>query len=295
LHSFGFQLSLAFDLTNRRVNHLRKYDLTIYEDHFAMNAPVSPAELRQLIRRNKWTEPTTGACPGTIQANLVMLPEAAAFEFLLFCVRNPKPCPILDVLEPGAFEPGIAAGADLRSDLPRYRVFKNGEFQEEVEDVGGIFRDDMVSFLLGCSFSFENAMLATDLPIRNLEEGKNVSMYITDIDCRAAGRFSSKMVVSMRPMTETQAVRAIQVTTRFHLTHGAPVHLGSPEKIGITDLTHPDFGDAVTIRPDEIPVFWACGVTSQLAATSAPLPLVITHSPGHMFVSDLKDEDLTIL
>ena len=260
-----------------------------------MKAPASPAELRALIRRNEWTQPTTGACPGTVQANLVMLPESAAFDFLLFCVRNPKPCPILDVLEPGRPEPGIAKGADLRSDLPRYRVFENGKLQGEVEDVSDIFREDMVSFLLGCSFSFENAMLATDLPIRNLEEGKNVSMYTTNIDCRSAGRFNSKMVVSMRPMTEAQAVRAVQVTTRFHLTHGAPVHMGSPGKIGIADLSKPDFGDPVTVHPDEIPVFWACGVTSQLAATSAPLPQVITHSPGHMFVSDLKDEDLTIL
>ena len=260
-----------------------------------MKPPATPAELRAMIRNKEWTRPTTGTCPGTIQANLVMLPESAAFEFLLFCVRNPKPCPILDVLEPGNPVPGIAENADLRSDLPRYRVFENGKPQGEVEDVSDIFSEDMVSFLLGCSFSFENAMLATDLPIRNLEEGKNVSMYTTHINCRSAGRFKSKMVVSMRPMTEAQAVRAVQVTTRFHLTHGAPVHMGSPEKIGITDLSKPDFGDPVTIHPDEIPVFWACGVTSQLAATSAPLPLVITHSPGHMFVSDLKDEDLTIL
>lgn len=260
-----------------------------------MQTPSSPQELRKLIRRKEWTRPTTGACPGTIQANLVMMPEAAAFEFLLFCVRNPKPCPILDVLEPGACEPAIAPGADLRTDLPLYRVFVDGKLQNEVEDVSDAFQDDMVSFLLGCSFSFENAMLATGLPIRNLEEGKNVSMYTTNIDCRTAGRFRSKMVVSMRPMTPAQAVRAVQVTTRFHQTHGAPVHIGSPEKIGITDLSKPDFGDAVTIRPDEIPVFWACGVTSQLAATSTALTRVITHSPGHMFVSDLKDEDLTIM
>jgi len=260
-----------------------------------MTAPSSPKKLRELIRRRQWTRPTTGACPGTIQANLVMLPETAAFDFLLFCVRNPKPCPILDVLEAGTFEPAIAPGADLRTDLPRYRVFADGRLQDEVEEVTDRFQDNMVSFLLGCSFSFENAMLANDLPVRNLAEGKNVSMYTTSIDCRRAGRFSSKMVVSMRPLTPSQAVRAVQVTTRFHLTHGAPVHMGSPEKIGISDLSKPDFGDAVTIGTDEIPVFWACGVTSQLAATSTPLPLVITHSPGHMFVSDLKDENLTIL
>lgn len=260
-----------------------------------MNAPSSPAELRKLIRGRKWTRTTTGACPGTIQANLVMLPADAAFEFLLFCVRNPKPCPILDVLEPGVFEPSIAPGADLRTDLPRYRVFADGQLVDEPEDVSALFSSDMVSFLLGCSFSFENAMLAAGLPVRNIEERKNVSMYATNIECRRSGRFSARMVVSMRPMTPAQAVRAVQITTRFHLTHGAPVHMGSPEKIGITDLDRPEFGDPVTIKPDEIPVFWACGVTSQLAATSAPLHRVITHCPGHMFVSDLKDEDLTIL
>jgi uncharacterized protein YcsI (UPF0317 family) len=153
----------------------------------------------------------------------------------------------------------------------------------------------MVSFLLGCSFSFESAMLAAGLPIRNIEEGKNVSMYITNRRCRPAGPFSSPLVVSMRPLTPQQAVRATQVTTRFHLTHGAPVHFGAPQEIGIRDLSRPDFGDPVTIRQGEIPVFWACGVTSALAATSAQLPLVLTHAPGHMFVSDLKDEDLTIL
>ena len=239
--------------------------------------------------------PTSGAAKGFLQANLVMLPREEAFNFLLFCVRNPKPCPIMDVLEPGQTEPTIAAGADLRTDLPRYCIFENGQLKEEVEDVSTVFNDDMVCFLLGCSFSFENAMLAAGLPVRNLEEDKNVSMYITDIPCKPAGPFSSSLVVTMRPMTPEQAIRAVQVTTRFHLTHGAPVHIGSPEAIGIKDLNHPEFGDPVTIRGDEIPLFWACGVTSQLAATSVPLPLVITHAPGHMFVSDLRDEDLTIL
>ena len=260
-----------------------------------MSPETSPRQLRQLIRKRKWTTPTSGAASGYLQANLVMLPAEAAFSFLLFCVRNPKPCPILDVLEPGRFEPLIATGADLRTDLPRYKVFENGEIKAEAEDVTRYFDDDMVSFLLGCSFSFENAMLAAGLPIRNIEEDKNVSMYITARRCVPAGPFSAPLVVSMRPMTPEQAVRAVQVTTRFHLTHGAPVHLGDPEKIGIGHLDKPDFGDPVTIRPGKIPVFWACGVTSQLAATSAPLARVITHAPGHMFVSDLKDEDLTIL
>jgi len=261
----------------------------------ASNQAVSPSELRGLIRESKWTTPTTGLVPGFVQANLVMLPKEQAFHFLLFCVRNPKPCPILDVLEPGQAEPSIARGADLRTDLPKYRIYEKGVLQKEVEEVGDFFHEGMVSFLLGCSFSFESAMLAAGLPIRNIEEGKNVSMYITKRPCVPAGPFSSPLVVSMRPLTPQQAVRATQVTTRFHLTHGAPVHFGAPEAIGIRDLGRPDFGDPVTIRQEEIPVFWACGVTSALAATSARLPLVITHAPGHMFVSDLKDEDLTIL
>ena len=260
-----------------------------------MNSQISPKELRRLIRNREWTVPTSGAAKGFVQANLVMLPRDAAFDFLLFCVRNPKPCPVLDVLEPGQTEPAIAAGADLQTDLPRYRIFENGRFKDEVEDVTDVFTDDMVSFLLGCSFSFENAMQAAGLPIRNMEEGKNVSMYITNCACRPAGPFSSSLVVTMRPMTPAQAVRAVQITTRFHQTHGAPVHIGSPGEIGIKDLNRPEFGDVVTIRPGEIPVFWACGVTSQLAATSIPLRRVITHAPGHMFVSDLKDEGLTIL
>lgn len=260
-----------------------------------MNPEISPKELRQLIRNKEWTIPTSGAAQGCVQANLVMLPQDEAFNFLLFCVRNPKPCPILDVLEPGQVEPAIAPGADLRCDLPRYRIFENGQFKTESEDVADIFNDDMVSFLLGCSFSFENAMMAAGLPIRNIEEGKNVSMYVTSRPCKPAGPFSAPLVVTMRPMTPEQAVRAVQITTRFHLTHGAPVHMGSPAEIGIKDLARPEFGDPVTIRDGEIPVFWACGVTSQLAVTSTPLSLVITHAPGYMFVSDLHDEDLTIL
>ena len=260
-----------------------------------MSYDASPGQLRGLIRDRKWTTPTSGAASGYLQANLVMLPAEEAFNFLLFCVRNPKPCPILDVLEPGQTEPIIAPGADLRTDLPRYKIFENGEFKTDAEEVSDYFNENMVSFLLGCSFSFENAMLAAGLPIRNMEEGKNVSMYITNKVCTPAGPFSAPLVVTMRPMAPDQAVRAVQVTTRFHLTHGAPVHLGDPDKIGIRNLDKPDFGDAVTIQPKEIPVFWACGVTSQLAATSVPLYRVITHAPGHMFVSDLRDEDLTIL
>ena len=255
---------------------------------------LSAESLRQQIRTGEWQRPTSGAAHGFVQANLVMLPKMHAFDFLLFCVRNPKPCPILDVLEPGIFKPAIAAGADLRTDLPRYRLYRNGVLAEEVSDVSAQVVEDTVSFLLGCSFSFENAMLAADLPIRNIEEGRNVSMYTTSRQCTSAGSFSAPLVVTMRPMTPAQAVRAVQITTRFHLTHGAPVHIGDPQQIGIADLDKPDFGDPVTVRDGEVPVFWACGVTSALAATAPALPLVITHSPGHMFVSDLKDEEMTV-
>jgi uncharacterized protein YcsI (UPF0317 family) len=260
-----------------------------------MGTNLTPAQLREQIRSGKWTGPTTGAATGYVQANLVILPKEAAFEFLLFCVRNPTPCPSLDVLEPGRAEPAIAPGADLRTDVPKYRIYRQGHPEKESTDVSDIFDQDMVSFLLGCSFSFENALLAAGVPVRNIEEGKNVSMYITSRTCRPAGRFKSFLVVTMRPMTPEQAIRAVQVTTRFHLTHGAPLHMGSAREIGIKSLDRPDFGDPVEIRSGEIPVFWACGVTTALAAISASIPLVITHSPGHMFVSDLRDEDLTLL
>jgi uncharacterized protein YcsI (UPF0317 family) len=255
---------------------------------------LSLTELRAQIRSRAWTTLTSGVAKGFVQGNLVMLPKSHAFEFLLFCTRNPKPCPILDVLEPGMVEPSIAPGADLRTDLPRYRIYRNGVLTEEVEDVTAYCNGEMVSFLLGCSFSFERALLEAGLPIRNIEEGKNVSMYITNRACVAAGPFHTPMVVSMRPMTSGQAVRAAQITTRFERTHGAPIHWGDPEILGIRNLDEPDFGDAVTLHPGEIPVFWACGVTSALAATSAALPLVITHAPGHMFISDLRDEEMTL-
>ncbi len=260
-----------------------------------MSATMTASELRRRIRSAEWTTPTSGAATGFLQANLVMLPASHAFHFLLFCTRNPKPCPVLDVLEAGESAPAIAEGADLRVDLPRYRIFAKGEMTEEVTNVADRFRPDTVSFLLGCSFSFENAMLAAGLPVRNIEEDKNVSMYITNRQCRPAGPFNAPLVVTMRPMTPAQAIRAVQVTTRFHLTHGAPIHIGDPGELGIQDLDRPDFGDPVTVRPGEVPVFWACGVTSTLAAISARLDLTITHAPGHMFVSDLKDEHLAIL
>ena len=260
-----------------------------------MSSEMSPRELRAQIRARRWTGPTSGACTGRIQANLVMMPREQAFDFLLFCVRNPKPCPLLDVLEPGRWEPTIAPGADLRTDLPRYCVYENGRLAGEVEDVTDLVDPGMVSFLLGCSFSFENAMLAAGLPVRNIEEGRNVSMYVTSRDCAPAG----PVPLEARRHHAADDSRAGRACGAGHDPlppdpRGAGPHR-RPGRARHPRLPAPEFGDPVTVRPGEVPVFWACGVTSQLAATSVPLPRVITHSPGHMFVADLRDEDLTML
>ena len=249
-----------------------------------------PAALRAAIRRGEWTGPTAGLAGGFTQANLVALPETDAFDFLRFCLRNPKPCPVLEVTEPGSPEPvELAPGADLRTDVPRYRVWWGGELADEPLDASEHWREDMVAFLIGCSFTFERALLADGLPLRHVEQGVNVPMYETSWPCRAAGRFSGPLVVSMRPMRPDQAIRATQVTTRYASVHGAPVHVGDPAALGIADVGAPDHGDAVEIRADEVPVFWACGVTPQAVAVASRPELMITHAPGHMFVTDVAE------
>ncbi|MEA5570094.1 putative hydro-lyase [Calothrix sp. UHCC 0171] len=259
-----------------------------------MNKFLTPSEVRQLCRTEDITTPTPGLAAGYNQANLVILPHAVAFDFLLFCHRNPKPCPVLDVTEVGNPEPRLVApNADLRTDLPRYRIFRHGELIQEVTHIKDLWQDDFVGFLIGCSFSFESAMLAANIPVRHIEENKNVPMYKTNISCQPAGIFSGSLVVSMRPLPASDAIRAIQITSRFPKAHGAPVHWGNPEEIGITNINQPDFGDAITINPGEIPLFWACGVTPQVALLQAKPEIAITHSPGHMFITDIKDEDLT--
>ena len=251
------------------------------------------AGVRRAVRAREWTGPTPGLARGYVQANLVIVPRDLAFDFLLFCQRNPKPCPLLDVTEPGSPEPRWAApGADLYTDAPRYRVYRKGELVDEPADLLALRRDDLVGFLLGCSFTFEHALLDAGVPVRHIEQGRNVPMYRTNIPCRPAGAFRGPMVVSMRPMTPAQAVTATRVCTRFARAHGTPVHFGDPAAIGIRDLDWPDYGDPVEIRPGETPVFWACGVTPQAAAAEACPPLLMTHKPGHMFVTDLRDADL---
>jgi uncharacterized protein YcsI (UPF0317 family) len=255
-----------------------------------------PSDVRAAIRARRWTGTTAGLAPGHVQANLVVLPQGLAYDFLRFCVANPKPCPIIEVTEAGSPEPARSApGVDLRTDLPRYRVFRDGELAAEVEDVSSLWREDLVAFLIGCSFTFERALLAAGLPVRHIEERVNVPMYRTSIDCEPAGAFSGPMVVSMRPYEPAHALRAVQITSRFPTVHGAPVHLGDPEAIGIADLAAPDYGDPVSVRAGEVPVFWACGVTPQAAAAAARPELMITHAPGHMFVTDLRDDEQAIL
>lgn len=260
-----------------------------------MNHALTPGELRQKIRTGEHTGNTSGSAPGFVQCNIVILPAEYSADFLRFCQSNPKPCPLLAVSEPG--DPALPklGELDIRTDVPRYRVFRDGEIAEEITDITALWRDDFVTFALGCSFSFEEALLADGLEIRNISQGVNVPMYRTDIDCIASGPFSGKMVVSMRPFRAAQAIRAIQICTRFPAVHGAPVHLGDPAQIGIADLTRPDFGDAVHIESAEMPVFWACGVTPQVALTQARLPLAITHSPGCMLVTDLRNSHLAVL
>jgi uncharacterized protein YcsI (UPF0317 family) len=254
---------------------------------------ASGRSVRDACRTGSLTGPTPGLALGYVQANLVILSREYAFDFLLFCQRNPKPCPLLDVTEAGDPEPkGVAPGADLRTDLPAYRVWRDGELVEEPADVRRLWRDDFVSFVIGCSFTFESALLEAHLPVRHIEQGINVPMFNTSRPCRQAGRFNGPLVVSMRPMTPEQAVAATRVCARFPRAHGVPVHFGDPAAMGIADVSRPDYGDAVAIRSGEVPVFWACGVTPQAALMQARLPLAITHKPGHMFLTDLRDADL---
>jgi uncharacterized protein YcsI (UPF0317 family) len=261
-----------------------------------LTLPTTPSEVRKLIRDGQLVQPTSGLAPGHVQANLAIIPMDLAFDFLLFCQRNPKPCPLLEVVEAGDTEPAeFAPGADLRTDTPMYRVYEYGEMTAEVEDISEFWRDDLVSFLLGCSFSFETALMRAGIPIKHIDQDKTVSMFITNIPTASAGAFSGPMVVSMRAIKQEQVVRAVQVTSRFPATHGAPVHVGDPEVIGISDVSRPDFGDPTDFEDGDVPVFWACGVTPQAAAMSSRPPLMITHAPGHMFVTDKTDEDLAVL
>ena len=257
---------------------------------------LNPKEIRSLIRKGKWDKPTTGLALGYAQANLVILSQKYAFDFLLFCQRNPKPCPLLEVLEPGKYRTEfLSTVADIRTDVPRYNIYRKGKVGATVKEIRKYWRADFVTFLLGCSFSFEEALLRSKIPIRYIEEKKNVSMYITRIPCRPAGVFHGPLVVTMRPIPSDKVTRAVQITSRYASVHGAPVHIGDPSAIGIRNLKKPDFGDPVTLKKGEVPVFWACGVTPQAVVMEAKPDLCITHTPGHMFISDVLNEELAVL
>ncbi len=248
-----------------------------------------PATLRQACRRGEFRRPTPGLAPGRVQANLVILPGADARDFLLFCRRNPQACPLVEVLAPGAREPACAPGADLATDLPGYRVYRDGRLAEERDDVAALWQSDFAAFLIGCSFSFEHALQRAGIALRHVDQGRNVAMYRTHAACVPAGRFHGELVVSMRPIRREDVDTVTRICTGFPQAHGAPVHVGDPRVLGIADLANPDYGDAVEIRDGEVPVFWACGVTPQWVVQRSAAPLCITHAPGKMFVTDLKE------
>jgi uncharacterized protein YcsI (UPF0317 family) len=263
---------------------------------FQQPLPQTGRDARIAIRSGKFTGPTSGVAPGYVQGNLAMLPASLAGDFLRFCQLNPKPCPLLAASGPGDFRlPALGDDLDLRTDVARYRVFRRGELIDEPADIRAHWRDDLVAFVLGCSFSFEEALTEEGIELRHMTCNATVPMYRTSIATAAAGPFHGPLVVSMRPMTPANAIRAIQITTRFPAVHGAPVHIGKPELIGVADLMKPDWGDAVPINEDEIPVFWACGVTPQSVVATVKPEFCITHYPGNMLVTDRRNAEYAIM
>ncbi|RZQ63369.1 putative hydro-lyase [Amycolatopsis suaedae] len=257
-------------------------------------ATLSPAEARALFRAGT-DLPTTGWANGFTQTNLIAVPDFWAYDVLLFCQRNPAPCPVLDVSDPGDPSTRLAEGADLSTDLPRYRIWENGQLTSEASDVSRWWRDDMVAFSIGCSFTFESALAAEAIPLRHLDQGRNVSMYVTNQECEPAGRLHGPLVVSMRYIPADRIDDAVRITRAMPAVHGAPVHIGAPSALGIADLAKPDFGDPVDPLPGDVPVFWACGVTPQAALMASRPPFAITHAPGHMFITDRLDSEFRVI
>ena len=244
-------------------------------------------------RKQGFSRPTAGQAPDYIQTNVVILDKSDALDFLIFCQRNPKPCPVIEVVEAGSFEPIVSApGADLRTDIPKYLVYENGILVTETTDITSYSNQQMVSFLLGCSYTFEYALLNAGIPIRHIEQNTIVPMYVTSIDTKSTNNLYGPLVVTMRPIPKRQLEKTIQITSQYPSVHGSPVHVDNFQDIGISNLSKPDFGDF--FEPDSknySPVFWACGVTPQIVALKSKIPIMITHSPGHMFITDLRDDD----
>lgn len=256
-------------------------------------ARLTPAQARARFRAGL-VAPTAGWCRGYAQANLIIVPRDHAFDTLLFAQRNPKPCPILGVLDAGEVTGPLLAGGDIRTDVPLYTVYEDGEKVAETTDILSHWREDLVTFIVGCSFTFETALQDAGIAVAHIEQGVNVPMYRTSGRCASAGAMSGPLVVSMRPIPASEVADAVRITARYPAVHGAPVHVGDPEAIGVRDLAAPDFGDPVTIREGEIPVFWACGVTPQAAVMESRPPLAIGHAPGHMLITDARDSDYLV-
>lgn len=258
-------------------------------------AKLKPNEARTMFRSGDYIKPTAGMCEGYVQGNLVILPKDLAYDFLLFAHRNPEACPILEVTDMGSREFSVMAkDSDIANDLPLYRIYESGELTKETESIEKYFKPDYISFLIGCSFTFESALIEAGISIRHIDMNRNVPMYKTNIECKPAGIFSGPMVVSMRPMTYKDAIKATKITSRYPKVHGSPIHIGDPKLIGIDNIDSPDFGDSVDIKENEIPVFWPCGVTTQAVALNAKPSIMITHSPGYMFITDIKNTELRI-
>ncbi|MEH6405493.1 MAG: putative hydro-lyase [Sneathiella sp.] len=253
---------------------------------------ASPKDVRHAIRGNHFTGNTAGLGGGYLQGNLAILPAEYAMDFLRFCQRNPKPCPLVGVSETGdPLLPTLGDDVDIRTDIPQYKIFKGGNLIQQVNDIKDLWRDDFVTFVIGCSFSFEEALINEGIAIRHIDQNKTVPMYRTNIQTVKAGPFSGEIVVSMRSLSITNAIRAIEITSRFPQAHGTPIHFGDPKTIGINDIQKPDFGDPTDIKEDEVPVFWACGVTPQIAIRNAKPSICITHAPGHMLITDIRGAD----
>jgi uncharacterized protein YcsI (UPF0317 family) len=254
-------------------------------------------DVRAAIRAKAFLGHTAGLAAGKLQCNIAILPENVALDFLRFCQRNPKPCPIVAVGDTGdPFLPTLGHDIDIRTDVSKYRVFRDGALSDEVTDILDVWTDDLVTVALGCSFTFDNALQRDGIPVRHVEAGKNVPMYRTNIDLVPAGKFGGNMVVSMRPIPQVQLARATEISRRFPQAHGAPIAFGDPAQIGIADLSKPDWGDAVDVLAGEVPVYWACGVTPQNVLLDAGLPICITHSPGHMLIAYFaEDAETTIM
>lgn len=258
---------------------------------FTQRIVMSPKELREKIAKGEFQRSTAGECAGYIQANMVALPRAYAESFEKFAAANNKAIPVLEVIKDGYRSLVMAPNANILNEIPRYNILREGVVVEEVTDITPYYTPDLVFFLIGCSFSFENSLIQNGMPLRHVDEQKNVAMYRTNIKLQEVDGFSGEMVVSMRPIKKEKVADACVVTSHFPRMHGSPIQVGYPQMIGINDVAHPDYGDSIAIKEDEIPLFWPCGVTPQNVIAKMKLPFAITHSPGHMFVTDKLDSE----